>query len=432
MDSLANQTTPKKNLVMYFQVHQPQRLNTLRFFDIGAGNACFDDELNRDIIQRVTRECYLPANQLLLKLIRKYPQIKIAFSVSGVIIDQLEEYAPEVLAGFRKLAETGSVEFLAETYYHSLACMMPGKEFETQIQKHAEKIYEHFGVRPIVFRNTELIYNDDIGRSISKLGYTGVMTDGLERILGKRSANHVFQHPDREQLKILLRNYRLSDDIAFRFTEGGKMLSVEKYMSWLNALPQQEGVTNLAMDYETFGEHQKKQTGIFKFMEDLLSRLAKSKNLEMLTPSQAIQKLQPHSVLSVPNFISWADQERDLSAWLGNEMQRDAFDSLLKLEFDIKNLNDPVILDQWRNLQTSDHFYYMSTKKGGDGVVHKYFSPYPSPYEAFINYMNILTDFSMRVQVLKAGKIEVSRPAEAIVNQLPQSMGHRMTMLSTH
>jgi len=309
---------------------------------------------------------------------------------------------------------------------------MPGKEFETQIQKHAEKIYEHFGVRPIVFRNTELIYNDDIGRSISKLGYTGVMTDGLERILGKRSANHVFQHPDREQLKILLRNYRLSDDIAFRFTEGGKMLSVEKYMSWLNALPQQEGVTNLAMDYETFGEHQKKQTGIFKFMEDLLSRLAKSKNLEMLTPSQAIQKLQPHSVLSVPNFISWADQERDLSAWLGNEMQRDAFDSLLKLEFDIKNLNDPVILDQWRNLQTSDHFYYMSTKKGGDGVVHKYFSPYPSPYEAFINYMNILTDFSMRVQVLKAGKIEVSRPAEAIVNQLPQSMGHRMTMLSTH
>jgi alpha-amylase len=413
--------------VLYFQVHQPKRLGNVRFFDIGAGNSLFNNSLDRDIIQRVARECYLPANELLLTAIKKNPGVRVAFSLSGVIIDQLEEYAPEVLKSFRNLALTGNVEFLSETYYHSLACMMPGKEFEAQVLKHAEKMHEHFGVRPSVFRNTELIYSDDIGKKVSRLGYTGIITDGLERILGERSANHVFQHPEQD-LKVLLRNYRLSDDIAFRFSENGKFLTPDKYMSWLNGLSKQEEVINLSMDYETFGEHHKKESGIFKFLENLLNKLAKGKTFDLLTPSEAIRKYEPHCKLSVPYFISWADQERDLSAWLGNEMQRDAFDSLVKLEFDVKNINEPEVLEQWRNLQTSDHFYYMSTKKGSDGNVHNYFSPYPSPYEAFINYMNVLTDFSMRVKLLKSGRIEALNLRMPV--NVPQSRGARMTMLS--
>jgi alpha-amylase len=434
MDSLRNNNgAPKQqSLVLYFQVHQPKRLRTFRFFDIGSGQPATDEELDREIIQRVARESYIPANNVLLKLLHKNPQINVTFSLSGVIIDQLEEYAPEVLDSFRDLAATGSVEFLAETYHHSLACMIPGKEFEAQIIKHSEKIYEHFGVRPTVFRNTELIYNNDIGKRVRKLGLTGVLSDGVERVLDGRSPNHVYQHPDQADLKILLRNYRLSDDIAFRFTETGKPLTAEKYFNWLTSVPKDERVITLAMDYETFGEHQKKETGIFRFLEELLARLAKSKHMEMLTVSQALQRVEAHSVLNVPHFISWADQERDLSAWLGNEMQRDAFDSVINLEFDIKNLNDKGMLEQWRNLLTSDHFYYMSTKKGSDGSVHTYFSPYPSPYEAFINYMNVLTDFSMRVKILKAGKIEDDKSVRASVSQRPQSMSMRMTMLAAN
>lgn len=428
MDSVSANTTLNKSLVLYFQVHQPKRLGNVRFFDIGAGNSIFNDNLDRDIVQRISRDCYLPANALLLKMIKKHSNMRVAFSLSGVVIEQLEAYAPEVLESFRDLAFTGQAEFLCETYYHSLSCMIPGKEFEAQVLKHSEKIYEHFGVHPSVFRNTELIYNDDIGKRISRLGFKGAITDGLERILGGCcSPNHIFEHPDND-LKILLRNYRLSDDIAFRFVENGKILTVDKYISWLNGLSSEEEVINLSMDYETFGEHHKKESGIFKFLEEFLTKVVKGKRFDFLTPSQALDKFPAHSQLSVPQFISWADQERDLSAWLGNEMQRDAFDSLVNLEFDVKNLNDMDTLEQWRNLQTSDHFYYMSTKKGSDGNVHNYFSPYPSPYEAFINYMNVLTDFSMRVKILKAGRVEVKNVRAAL--NVPQSAGARMTMLS--
>ncbi|HEY0651891.1 MAG TPA: glycoside hydrolase family 57 protein [Chryseosolibacter sp.] len=431
MDSLKANAAPKKNLVLYFQVHQPKRLGNLRFFDIGANAPGYHNPIDKQLIEKISRDCYLPTNALLLKLIKKNPEIRLSFSLSGVIMDQFEKYAPEVLQSFRELAATGAVEFLSETYYHSLACMLPGKEFEIQVLKHAEKLYEHFGVRPSVFRNTELIYNDEIGKKVSRLGYMGVITDGVERVLQGRTPNHVFQHPDNEGLKILLRNYRLSDDIAFRFSTDGKLLTSEKYLSWLNGLNSFEDVVTLAMDYETFGEHQKKETGIFKFLEETVTKLAKSKTFEMVTPSQAMVKSKPHSVLNVPYFISWADQERDLSAWLGNEMQRDAFDTLQALEFDVKNTNDPALLETWRNLQTSDHLYYMSTKKGGDGTVHNYFSPYPSPYEAFINFMNVLTDFTMRVKVAKAGSgiFEEARHARTSPER---AIGARMTMLSTH
>lgn len=392
----------KRNIVFYFQVHQPRRLKTMRFFDIGSESNDFDDQLNREIMQRIAGECYLPTNTLLLKLIKNHPEIKVAFSISGVTLEQFEEYAPEVMDSFKALADTGSVEFLAETYYHSLACMVPGHEFEVQILKHAEAIYKHFGVRPSVFRNTELIYNDDIGKRISMLGFKGVFTDGIQRILGDKSPHQVYQHPTESSVKILLRNYLLSDDIAFRFSQNRSSLTVEKYMEWLKDVPAHEKVINLAMDYETFGEHQKKETGIFNFLEKLLVTLSKSSQYEMATPTEAAVLIPAHSTLSIPQYVSWADNERDLSAWLGNDMQRDAFDSLIKLERNVKSLSDPELLKQWRLLQTSDHLYYMSTKKGSDGNVHNYFSPYPSPYEAFINFMNVLTDFTVKVNVKKS------------------------------
>lgn len=387
----------EKQLVLYFQVHQPLRLRRFKFFDIGSGSSYFDDTLNREILERIARECYLPANMLLLKLIKRNPSIKVAFSISGIALDQMEEFTPEVLYSFRALAETGNVEFLAETQYHSLACMIPGEEFEMQVLEHSKKIQQHIGVQPKVFRNTELIYNDDIGRRVAAMGFDGVFCDGVEKILGYRSPHHLYGHPEESGLKILLRNYRLSDDIAFRFRAGDQSLTVEKYLSWLKGIPADQSLINVAMDYETFGEHQKKSSGIFDFLEELLVQIASEKELRMVTPSEAIASQPVKDTLSAPLHVSWADRERDLSAWLGNPIQQDAFDTLLSLEEKIRKAEDPLLVKCWRLLQTSDHFYYMSTKKDDDGNVHAYFSPYPSPYEAFINYMNVLSDFSMLV-----------------------------------
>jgi alpha-amylase len=384
------------SLMLYFQVHQPRRLRALQFFDIGSNAEYFDDDLNEQILSRIARECYLPTNRLLLDLIKKHPGLRVTFSISGTTIEQFEQFAPEVLLSFRDLAQTGAVEFLAETYYHSLACLIPGVEFELQVMKHIQKLKEHFNVEPQIFRNTELIYNNDIGAKASALGFKAVITDGIESILFNRTPHHLYSHPACEDLRIFLRNYRLSDDIAFRFSAGE--MTVEKYISWLSQMPEEEKLVNLALDYETFGEHKKSNTGIFKFLEDLLVAISNHPRYSMLTPSDAIELLDTHSQLFVPNYISWADRERDLSAWLGNDMQRDAFDSLKKLEKNLETINDPGLIETWRHLQTSDHFYYMSTKKEDDGGVHSYFSPYCSPYEAFINYMNVLSDFSLKIK----------------------------------
>lgn len=386
---------PKPNLVLYFQVHQPGRLKPFEFFDIGSGAPYFYDELNENILQRIASGCYLPTNRLLLNLIKKHPEVKVAFSISGTTIDQFEAYAPEVLVSFRDLASTGAVEFLGETYYHSLACVMPGDEFEIQVLKHKEKIKEHLGIYPSFFRNTELIYNNDLSLRVNRIGFKGAMIDGIESILCNRRPHHVFNHPNNEEFKILMRNYRLSDDIAFRFSNG---LLVEQYMSWLNGVPENETLVTLAMDYETFGEHQKRETGILEFLEDLLTSIVNQNRYTMLTPSEAIKNSPPPSQLFVPNIISWADEERDLSAWLGNDMQWDAFYSLKALEKNLKRINDPHLINIWRQLQTRDHFYYMCTKKENDGCIHSYFSPYCSPYEAFINYMNVLSDFTLQVK----------------------------------
>jgi alpha-amylase len=322
----------------------------------------------------------------------------VAFSVSGITIDQLEAAAPEVLDSFRRLAHTGAVDFLTETYYHSLSCLMPGNEFELQVAKHQKRILREFGVMSKVFRNTELIYSDETGKRISRLGFKGTLVDGIDRVLAGRPPHQLYTHSQTDKLKLLTRNYRLSDDIAFRFSQGPDRLTPVQYLRWLDAIPADQEVIHLGMDYETFGEHHKNDSGILNFLETLLSEMARSKQYRFMTPSEAIDQFLPTETLLVPGYISWADQERDVSAWLGNEMQRDAFDSLIKLEGDVKTLLDKTLLDEWRALQTSDHFYYMSTKKGSDGQVHSYFSPYPSPYEAFINYMNVLTDFALKVK----------------------------------
>lgn len=349
-------------------------------------------------MQRVAQHCYLPANALLLKLIEKNPDIRITFSISGIAIDQLERYAPETLDSFRKLAATGCVDFLTETYYHSLACLMPGNEFELQVTKHRKKVLRHFGVLSKVFRNTELIYSDVTGARIHNMGFRGVLIDGIERALGNRSPHHLYSNPEFPQLKLLPRDFRLSDDIAFRFSREHATMTAEQYIKWLEKIPAGENMINLGMDYETFGEHHEKQSGIFLFLEKLLCALARKNQFHFVTASEAVDQVPDAGPLATPGYISWADQERDVSAWLGNEMQRDAFDSLLKMEADVKALLDKDILEQWRALQTSDHFYYMSTKKGSDGRVHSYFNPYPSPYEAFINYMNVLTDFELKLK----------------------------------
>lgn len=401
MSSVQSTKNPK-NIVLYFQVHQPKRLNNLRFFDIGANRGYFDDDLNREIIQRVSANCYLPTNKLLLNLIKTFPHLRVAFSISGITLDQLEEYAPEVLDSFRALAQTGAVDFLTETYYHSLASLSSGNEFEFQVAKHQKAILRQFGMLSEVFRNTELIYSDDTGKRIRRMGFKGVIIDGVDRVLQGKSAHCLYEHPAADNLKALFRDYRLSDDISFRFSQAQGPLTADQYAQLLNAIPSPNEVINLAMDYETFGEHQKKETGVFLFLKNLLTKLAQDKNYRFLTPSEAVKELRVFGEFSVPGFISWADEERDVSAWLGNEMQRDAFDSLNKLEADIKALHNKELMQTWRTLQTSDHFYYMSTKKGNDGGVHAYFSPYASPYEAFINYMNVLTDFGLRVNAQRS------------------------------
>ena len=390
-----------QNIVLYFQVHQPRRLNVVNFFDIPNEPSYFNDDLNAAIVRRVASECYIPTNKLLLELISAHPQIKIAFSLSGVVIEQLEVYAPEALQTFQELAKTGSVEFLAETYYHSLASLINTDEFEVQVLQHAEKIFETFGMRPVVFRNTELIYSNEIGKRVAMMGYRGIFTEGHEKILAGGTPHDLYCHPEQEDFKIFLRNYHLSDDIAFRFMQGGTSLTIRQYMAWLNAMPEGERLINLAVDYETFGEHQKSGTGIFNFLRDLLTSLATSEKFSMMLPSEAIVRITDTNPISIENYLSWGDLERDLSAWLGNDMQKDAFNSIMKLESDLKNLPEKTLLEYWRYLQTSDHFYYMSVKTDSDGSVHSYFSPFPSSYEAFISFMNVVTHLTFRIQTEK-------------------------------
>jgi len=389
-------------LCFYFQVHQPVRLRTFRFFDIGSNHHYYDDHANRSIMQKVANKCYLPTNAVLLELIKEYgQQFRIAFSITGTALDQMERYAPEALESFRKLAETGCVEFLAETYAHSLCSLKSRDEFLSQVELHSQKIEATFGQKPRVFRNTELIYSDQIGEMVSQAGFKAMLTEGAKHILGWKSPNYIYCSARNPKLKLLLKNFRLSDDIAFRFSNRGWSewpLTADKFVSWLNALPGEEEIVNLFMDYETFGEHQWADTGIFEFMRHLPRALFTRSNYKFITPTDAAEIFNPVGALHVPYPISWADEERDLTAWLGNDLQDDAFEALYRLEPLVRTCTDENILKDWAYLQTSDHFYYMCTKFFSDGDVHKYFNPYDTPYEAFINYMNVLSDFAQRLK----------------------------------
>ena len=396
----------KKNVCLYFQVHQPTRLRLYRFFDIGKDSHYYDDFANRTILRRVAQKCYLPMNELLLKAIKENKgKFKVAFSITGTVLEQFDRYAPEVIDSFKALVATGCVEILCETYNHSLASLKNGIELRNQVEKQKTALKKYLGVEPKVFRNTELIYSDEIGAQIYDMGFKTILTEGAKHIMGWRNPNYVYCNPRQPKQKLLLRNYTFSDDIAFRFSNQGWPewpLTSEKFVSWLEAA---EGeIINLFMDYETFGEHQDASCGIFDFMEALPKAALATGKLAFVTPGEAADKLNAVAELEVPQPISWADEERDTTAWLGNELQQEAFNKLYDLVEKLSIVNDPVLWNDFGHLQESDHFYYMCTKYFSDGDVHKYFNPYDTPYEAFINYMNVLSDFIIRVDEAYATK----------------------------
>jgi len=359
---------------------------------------------NKKIFKKVAQKSYLPTNEVILSLLKRHPEFKVSYSLTGVFLDQAEEYMPEVLDSFKALVDTGQVEILGETYYHSLSFLYSPIEFFKQVEKHAERVNKLFGVIPKVFRNTELIFNDDLAEFINKLGFSGVIAEGAEKFLGWRSPNFIYSSKKAPKLKLLLKNYKLSDDIAFRFSNKDweeYPLTAPKFSNWVNQTNGSGEIVNLFMDYETFGEHQWEDTGIFDFLTHLPSEILNHPDNEFLTPTEAIDKYEIRDQVEVPDFVSWADIERDLSAWRSNQMQEEALELIYSLEEDILATNDDDLIEKWRKLQTSDHFYYMCTKWFNDGDVHKYFSPFDSPYEAFISYMNVIKDLKLKLPTIK-------------------------------
>ncbi len=384
------------DICFYFQVHQPYRLRPFKVFDIGTAAGYFDDDANRAILRRVADKCYLPSNRLLAEAIRRSDgRFRVAMSLSGVLLDQLESDAPDALASFQDLVSTGGVELLGETFHHSLSGLRDPAEFLIQVEQHRAAIGRHFGQRPTVFRNTELLYDDDLAPMVARLGYAAMLVEGAERALGWRSPNYVYAAASAPTLRLLPRNYRITDDLGFRFSNrdwDGWPLTADKWCDWIARMA--ESSVHVFMDYETFGEHQWAETGIFDFLQALPDALAR-RNTACVHPSTLAAR-PPVGTLSFPTTTSWADLDRDTSAWLGNRMQRAAFERLYRLGPDIRALGDPSRLEAWRRLTTSDHCYYMCTKWFADGDVHKYFNPHQSPYDAFVAFMNVLTDLERR------------------------------------
>jgi alpha-amylase len=393
-----------KAICFYFQVHQPFRLKRYRFFDLGHDHYYYDDFSNESIMRKIAEKCYLPANKIMLDLIQKHKgKFKVTFSLSGLAISQFRLYAPEVLESFRKLAETGMVEFLAETNAHSLVSLRSRSEFERQVATHMEMVKEFIGYDPTSFRNTELIYSDTIGAWVADMGFKSILTEGAKHVLGWKSPNFLYCNSINPRLKVLLRNFVLSDDIAFRFSNkswNSWPLTADKYASWISKLAPKSELINIFLDYETFGEHNWKETGIFDFLAHMPGAILKKTPFKFMTPTEIADSLQPVSAISIPSPISWADEERDITAWLGNEMQVAALDKLYSLSGKVNKCGDSLIKKDWEYLQSSDHFYYMATKFFSDGAVHAYFNPYDTPYDAFMNYMNVLSDFEIRLQKL--------------------------------
>lgn len=397
------------SVCFYFQVHQPLRVRKYRIFDVGQNSSYFNDESgtnfdNKAIINKVANKCYLPANAVLLENIKTHPDFKVSFSISGTALEQFEKTAPEVIDSFKALVDTGNVEILSETYYHSLSSIYNKEEFNRQVLLHRKKIRELFGVTPTIFRNTELIYSNEIAKMAEEMGYRGILAEGADHILGWRSPAFVYKPTGTNNIKLLLKHYRLSDDIAFRFSQRswtGWPLTAPKFANWVSSHNGAGETINLFMDYETFGEHQWEDTGIFDFLKHLPDEILRNPDNNFATPSEVIDRYEVKSDLDVPNYISWADTERDLSAWLSNDLQKEAIKAVYALGEDIVHIDDLELLEDWRKLQTSDHFYYMCTKFWNDGDVHKYFSPYESPYEAFIAYMNVIQDMRLRLEAAK-------------------------------
>jgi len=385
----------------YFQIHQPYRLRRYSIFDTSF--EYFDDEQNAEVCRKVARKCYLPANALLLDMIeRNEGRFRFSMSLTGVVLDAFEEYCPEVLDSLHRLNETGCVEFLAETYYHSLAFLYSRAEFAKQIQMHGEKIFSLFGQQPRVFRNTELVYNNELARFAANMGFVGVVCEGVDRLLAGRSPAFLYRPPEMDEPVLLLKNHRLSDDIAFRFSDRSWPkwpLTAERFAGWVNDINGCGYIANLFMDFETLGEHQWAETGIFEFLADLPGKVMHGGGNGFLTVSEAIGDFPTTDEYDVPQLISWADTERDLSAWLGNSMQANALAELYRLESAVLARGDEQLLHDWRRLGTSDHFYYMCTKYFADGDVHKYFNPYDSPYDSYINFMNVLDNLRSRLRM---------------------------------
>ena len=387
------------DVCLHFQVHQPNRLLSYDTLQSG-GNAIYEDEaMNLGILNKVAEKCYLPANRMFQRLVEENDgRFRMALSISGMVIEQMERYRPDVLESFQQLVATGSVELLAETYYHSLAFVHSNKEFDRQVELHLQKLEAVFHVRPRVFRNTELIYNNAIAAKAETMGFDGIIAEGVERNLKGRSPNFLYRAPTTARIKTLLRNISLSDDLGFRFSDPnwpGYPLTAEKFADWIAGC---EGdVVNLCMDYETIGEHHWDVTGIYNFWQAIPAALIDA-GLQWVTPTEAVELYRAAQEYDSEAITSWADTERDLSAWMGNVMQQEAIAKVHHLEQEIFAVNDPELTDTWAKMQTSDHFYWMSTKGGPDGSVHQYFTPYPSPHDAYNYFMNVLADLEVRLR----------------------------------
>ena len=402
----------------YFHVHQPHRIKRYRIFDIGRDNEYFNatdetDLNNAKVLRKVAYKSYLPTTAVLGTLLEQHPEFRFALSFSGTVLDQFEHYMPEVLEAFQKLVKTGRVEILADTYYHSLAFFYSRTEFECQVAQHKEKIFALFGVTPRVFRNTELSYTNSLAKWCEDNGYLGIMAEGWDPILGWRSPNYVYQPVGCERIKVLLKNYKLSDDVAFRFGNRGWEswpLDARTYARWIHAHHGDGHTINLFMDFETFGEHQWEDTGIFDFLRALPEALLAHGDTGFKTPSETILSYPSVGEIDVPHILTWADTDRDLTAWTGNDIQKDAIATIYGMESRVMETHDADLIETWRKLQTSDHFYYMCTKWSNDGDVHAYFSPYESPYDAYIAFMNAVSDLQLRVTEVIASKKEVFVP----------------------
>ena len=393
-------------ICLYLHIHQPIRYREYPIFDVGNNSEYFNGDLNsrqsnERIFKKVTEKSYRPMLELLKKQMQSHPDFKVSFSITGTWLEQAAKWAPNLITEIRQMVAKGQAEILAETYYHSLAFFFDEAEFETQVDLHARAVKKLLGATPKVFRNTELAYNDKLAHWADEKGYTGILAEGWDKVLKKKSPNYVYKPAGCENLKLLLKNYRLSDDIAFRFSDQKWKewpLTSKKYLNWLDAACLDGNLINLFMDFETFGEHQWADTGIFEFMGEVIDKWLQESGNKFVTVSEACNLTEPNGEISMPDTVTWADSERDLSAWLSNDMQKDAMKKLYDLYPRILDTKDDKLISDWRYLTTSDHSYSMCTKYWNDGDVHAYFSAYASPYESYMYFMNILRDIEYRTK----------------------------------